>query len=280
MARLSDPELFDAYGPRCSGKSAVVSLNGRGKVTVALVIVEAVKALNAVLIAYEYVTRAGDTGAYNCRQKVGGNGWSIHALKIALDLNWLTNPYGPRLVTDFPPAMVTALLAIRTNSGAQVWSWGGAWSGNKDAMHWQIACSLRDLASGINWGTVAGYAPTSPPAAVVPAEKPPASIVTPPPYVGPIPNPTTADAPFEEDIMHIVYLRYDDGSTQTWAEVGTVNGRPGCAMHLTTKSATEQRALTSAHPGAGLVIGTAECDTQKSYWHEITFAEWKAAQAA
>ena len=153
---LSDAGLFREYGPRCSGKSAVVSLNGKGRVTVALVIVEAVKALNAVLVAFRYLTRAGDTGAYNCRLKVGGNGWSIHSLKIALDINWITNPYGPRLVTDYPPAMVRAILAIRTNSGAQVWSWGGSWDGNKDAMHWQIACTRRDLASGINWGTVAG----------------------------------------------------------------------------------------------------------------------------
>lgn len=223
---LSDAGLFREYGPRCSGKSAVVSLNGKGRVTVALVIVEAVKALNAVLVAFRYLTRAGDTGAYNCRLKVGGNGWSIHSLKIALDINWITNPYGPRLVTDYPPAMVRAILAIRTNSGAQVWSWGGSWDGNKDAMHWQIACTRRDLASGINWGTVAGFAPT-----VTPVERPAVTspVVTPPPYVGA--PPTTPEVPLVKLIRNNITGHPDRGAVWILWTDGTRRGVP-TAEHL------------------------------------------------
>ena len=86
----------------------------------------------------------------NCRDKTGQPGVkSQHARKIALDINWTTNPYGRVLRTDMPRAMVDDILAIRTNNGKQVWTWGGDWSGNKDAMHYQIACSPADLATGI-----------------------------------------------------------------------------------------------------------------------------------
>ena len=77
-------------------------------------IVEAVKALNAVLVAFRYLTRAGDTGAYsNRRLKVGGERL-VDPLpqEDRADINWITNPYGPRLVTDYPPAMVGRSLAI------------------------------------------------------------------------------------------------------------------------------------------------------------------------
>lgn len=220
---LTDAQLFAQYGPRCSGRSAVVRLNGRGSVTVKPTIVEAVKALNAVLVAFSYSTRAADTGAFNCRRKVGGNGWSIHALKIALDINWTTNPYGPQLVTDFPPGMVRAIKAIRTNSGAAVWSWGGNWSGNKDAMHWQIACSVRDLATGINWATVAGSAQ--------PAPAVPAPVESPEPQPAPVPQPTPPEFADlrKDDLMKLlrdssgaIWLVYADGRRRHVTDPGHV----------------------------------------------------------
>lgn len=143
-------------------------LHGAGRVTVRPAIIDAVRALNACLIAADYRTRAADTGAYACRQKVGGGGWSNHSYGIALDINWRSNPYGPRLVTDMPRSMVEAIKAIKTNSGARVWGWGGDWRGNKDAMHFEVICSPRDVASGI-----AGKP-------LPPQPKPP-TIVTPPP---------------------------------------------------------------------------------------------------
>lgn len=174
---LTDAQLFSMWGPKCSGKSAEVSLHGRGVVTVAPAIIPAVRALNSCLIHWNYQTRAADTGAFNCRKKVGSNGWSVHSLKIALDINWQSNPYGRRLITNFPPPMRAAIKGIRTNNGKQVWEWGGDWDGNKDAMHWQICCSPRDLATGINMYTVPGGA------------------VTPPPYVPPAPAPAPTPAP-------------------------------------------------------------------------------------
>jgi hypothetical protein len=165
---LTDAQLFAMWGPRCSGKSAEVSLYGHGVVTVAPAIIPAVRSLNACLIAWRYETRAADTGAFNCRKKVGSNGWSVHSLKIALDINWQSNPYGRRLITNFPADMRNAIKAIRTNNGKQVWEWGGDWDGNKDAMHWQICCSPRDLATGINLRTLPGGNPVNPPPVVLP----------------------------------------------------------------------------------------------------------------
>lgn len=147
---LTEAELARAWNPPCSGRSAQVALNGGGVVTVHPAIVDAVRALNDVLVRHSYRTRAADTGAYVCRDKTGQPGVkSQHARKIALDINWTTNPYGRVLHTDMPRAMVDDILAIRTNNGKQVWTWGGDWSGNKDAMHYQIACSPADLATGI-----------------------------------------------------------------------------------------------------------------------------------
>jgi hypothetical protein len=144
------------WGPACEpGAYQRVDLNGEGRVTVDKRCVPAVEALSKVLRAHGYATRRADTGAYNCRQITGGTGFSLHAYGIAIDINWSTNPYGKRLVTDMLGAdgqdrsMVDAILAIRTNNGARVWEWGGDWSGNKDAMHFEIDCTPADLATGL-----------------------------------------------------------------------------------------------------------------------------------
>lgn len=139
--------------------------------------IAAYAALDACLRAFGYEVRAKDTGAYNCRKITGGTGLSLHsygpgarfrfwtgvtiATALAVDVNWLTNPYGPRLVTDMPRAMIDAILRIRTNDGQQVWRWGGDYTTNKDAMHFEIVCSPHSLATGINPTSVPGR-PTIP----------------------------------------------------------------------------------------------------------------------
>jgi len=151
---VNTSELRAAWSPACNGADMVtLELHGEGRVTVDRRMVDAVGALDACLIAWNYRTRAADTGAYNCRQITGGTGYSLHAYGIALDLNWQTNPYGPTLITDMPAGMVDDVCAIRTNNGARVWEWGGSWSGNKDAMHYEADCSPADLATGIAGAT-------------------------------------------------------------------------------------------------------------------------------
>lgn len=145
----STAELRILWAPACTAPFARLNLYGEGVVTVDVLIVDAVKALNAVLIDWDYRTRRADTGAYNCRQITGGTNYSLHAYGIAVDLNWSTNPYGRTLVTDMPFGMIEAIEGIRTASGVQVWRWGGRYSNNKDAMHFEVVASPAELARGI-----------------------------------------------------------------------------------------------------------------------------------
>ena len=145
----STAELRILWAPACTPPFARYTLHGGGVVTVDVLVVDALKALNAVLIDWDYRTRRADTGAYNCRQITGGTNYSLHAYGIAVDLNWSTNPYGRTLVTDMPFGMIEAIEGIRTASGVQVWRWGGRYSNNKDAMHFEVVASPAELVRGI-----------------------------------------------------------------------------------------------------------------------------------
>ncbi|MGB2916480.1 MAG: M15 family metallopeptidase, partial [Candidatus Microthrix parvicella] len=145
----STAELRILWAPACTAPFARLNLYGEGVVTVDVLIVDAVKALNAVLIDWDYRTRRADTGAYNCRQITGGTHYSLHSYGIAVDLHWNTNPYGRTLVTDMAIGMIEAIEGIRTAGGVQVWRWGGRYSNNKDAMHFEVVASPAELARGI-----------------------------------------------------------------------------------------------------------------------------------
>lgn len=55
---------------------------------------------------------------------------STHAWGIAFDVNWDTNGFAKKLVTDLPPEFIAAFTA-------RGWEWGGTWKSSKDAMHFQ-----------------------------------------------------------------------------------------------------------------------------------------------
>jgi len=161
---LSTSALRSAWAPACTPKGPVF--------------LDAYKALDAVFEAHGYRPSAPDCGAYNCRKITGGTGYSLHSYgpgdpftfwtglristALAVDINWWDNPYGRRLVTDMPRAMVDAVLRIRTRNGQQVWRWGGDYRTNKDAMHFEIVCGPRDLGTGIDPTTVPGAKPAKP----------------------------------------------------------------------------------------------------------------------
>lgn len=148
---LSTSTLRTAWGPAC---------RSRGDAYLA-----AYAALDRAFAEFHYEVRAADTGAYNCRRITGGDGYSLHsygpgdrfrfwcctsiATSLAVDINWTTNPYGRTLRTDMPAAMIAKIEAIRTNNGRQVWRWGGRYTVNKDAMHFEIVVTPSDLAAGI-----------------------------------------------------------------------------------------------------------------------------------
>lgn len=146
-------QLRGLWSPPCKGPWARVPLHGGAVVTVRPSIVEALEALDSCLEAADYEATPPDCGAYNCRPITGGSNYSLHAYGIAVDINWQANPYGKKLVTDMPAKMIQAIEAIRTNSGAQVFRWGGRYGGNKDAMHFEVVASPAELASGIRSST-------------------------------------------------------------------------------------------------------------------------------
>jgi len=169
MMGRTTSQLRKDWAPACnSSKYIRIDLHGQGRVTVDPRIQSAVKALNDILVRYNYLTRRADTGAYNCRPITGGTGYSIHAYGVAIDINWQSNPYGKTLITDMPRAMVNEITAIRTNNNCPVWEWGGNWRGNKDAMHYEIDCTPVDLATGIKSNTPIPIPPTPTPGDDVP----------------------------------------------------------------------------------------------------------------
>ena len=159
MSILGTSALRAAWSPPCGPATSRVRIDlyGSGSITVRRECEAAFRALNDCLRRHNYRTRKADTGAYNCRRITGGTGYSLHAYGIAADINWQTNPYGPRLVTDMPKAMRDDIKALRTNNGKQVFGWGGDYRTNHDAMHWEVVCTPADIATGI-----AGSAPAAP----------------------------------------------------------------------------------------------------------------------
>lgn len=146
-----------AWGPPCVGARMItVPLGDNGaRVTIDRRWEHAIRALDMCFTVHNYEVRKADTGCYNCRTITGGTGYSLHAYGLPPDVNWSTNPYGPRLVTDMPPAMILDIEAIRTVDGLTVWRWGGRYSGNKDAMHFDPQVTPEQIARGIDWATVA-----------------------------------------------------------------------------------------------------------------------------
>jgi hypothetical protein len=111
------------------------------------------RAVEAIMAKHRYPIRKVDTGAYNCRQITGGSGYSLHAYGIAVDVNWSTNPYGPNLVTDMPPAMIREIEAIRPRNPIfrtrPAVRWGGRYTSNKDAMHFEVVVPPAALGMGV-----------------------------------------------------------------------------------------------------------------------------------
>ena len=135
----STSEMRAAWAPACdSGGMETISFGDAGaRVTVDRLTVPIWRAVEAIFAKYRYTIRRADTGAYNCRQITGGSGYSLHAYGIAVDVNWQSNPYGPNLVTNMPAGAIREIEALNVG-GQPVVRWGGRYSGNKDAMHFEV----------------------------------------------------------------------------------------------------------------------------------------------
>jgi len=134
--------------------------------------VDAWRALERTLTATGY--RPKSVWNYNYRQITAGTGLSLHAYGLATDIDPDCNPFrltpnqplirfsikpqqGQRCAdvkaqladTAFTPEQVAAVEAIVTVDGLQAIVWGGRWRSLKDAMHFQINVSPRELQRGL-----------------------------------------------------------------------------------------------------------------------------------
>ena len=145
------------WGQPCKVRFGKATIDGRA-ITVNAQTVTAWDAWEKVRVEHDYRLTGSDTGAYNCR-RIGSNPnrpWSAHAWATAMDINWLTNSDGRKLVTDMPAGMIRELQALQTRSGVYVFMWGGDWDRDPstahsyyDAMHWEVVAHPLDLATGI-----------------------------------------------------------------------------------------------------------------------------------
>lgn len=120
----------------------------------------AFRAFERIRARHGYRLTGNDTGFYSYRHMRHDPSlpWSVHAWAMALDINWLENPAGSKLVTDIPKPMILELQSVRTLSGARVFRWGGDWDWDGistdhsyiDAMHWEAVAHPLDLATGID----------------------------------------------------------------------------------------------------------------------------------
>ncbi len=153
----STSELRKLWSPPCAVEHYVeLELHSGAVITVHRLTADVFLAVDAVMERFGYAPRPRDTGAYNCRKIVGGTNYSLHAYGIAVDYNWSTNPYGRKLVTDMSPELIDAILAIRTVGDRPALRWGGHYSRNKDAGHFEIIASPEELAAGIDPATITG----------------------------------------------------------------------------------------------------------------------------
>jgi peptidoglycan hydrolase-like protein with peptidoglycan-binding domain len=154
-------ELRRLWAPACKVELTVLLLHSGAKVSIAKATSEAFRAIDSVMQSAGYAPRVRDTGGYNCRKITGGTAHSLHAFGTAVDYNWNSNPFRAdgKLITDMPSAMVAAIKGIRTTGNTTVFRWGGDFTRVKDAMHFEVVASPRELASGIDWSRIEVRAP-------------------------------------------------------------------------------------------------------------------------
>lgn len=123
--------------PHCqSGKLRVVVVKRSVRLAVREEIAPLVGWLCAETMRRGYPLRTGQCWGFACRAIRGSSTPSNHSWGLAVDLNSLANPMGPRLVTDMPDWMPR----LWKNHGFR---WGGTYSSRKDAMHYEYMLTPR-----------------------------------------------------------------------------------------------------------------------------------------
>lgn len=157
-------QKLEWWGDRICGIGRIdVEFLGRSPVRIQPEMVAAVDALEAVFLAHEYPMPTSYTGSYSCRKISGSDTWSLHAVPIAIDVDYPNNPVLPYELErgfDTDPgcfiteAIVDDVEAIVNENGDSIWKWLGWRSGTADPMHFEIdvppdAC--QPAAGGCPW---------------------------------------------------------------------------------------------------------------------------------
>ncbi len=117
--------------PHCQeSRMEVVSVGDGVQLRVRKEIASLVSRLCRETIEGGYHLHRGQCWGFACRAIRGTSRPSNHSWGLAVDLNSLKNPMGPRLVTDMPDW----LPALWKRNGFR---WGGDYHGRKDAMHFE-----------------------------------------------------------------------------------------------------------------------------------------------
>lgn len=147
-------------------------LLGRYPVKVQFPLIDALQAMEKVLIRVGYENPCDYIGSYMLRTVAGTDYWSNHAYGIAIDLDYGgdtdgdgdpsidKNPHVHRKIVPGDPGFgvewqiledqVRAIEAIKNTDGQQMWSWHVGWALG-DTMHWQINVSPQ--ATQVDWST-------------------------------------------------------------------------------------------------------------------------------
>ncbi len=140
-------QKLEWWGDRICGTGRIdVTFMGRSPVRIQPEMVNAVKALENAFLTNGYQLPIGVTGSYACRKIGGSETWSLHAIPIAIDVDYANNPYlrGDPVERGFgtdtrfliTEEQVDAVEAIVNEDGDSIWKWLG-WSLG-DTMHFEI----------------------------------------------------------------------------------------------------------------------------------------------
>ena len=144
----SHNQKLEWWGDRICGEGRIdITFMGRSPVRIQPEMLAATEALEAALIDNGYQLPIGVTGSYSCRKISGTDTWSLHAIPIAIDVDYANNPVLPYALergfgTDpgctITEAQVNAAEAIVNEHGDSIWKWLGWRTPKADPMHFEI----------------------------------------------------------------------------------------------------------------------------------------------
>ena len=144
----SHNQKLEWYADLICGKTRIdITFMGRSPVRIIPEAEAAVRALEAALLDNGYVLPIDATGSYSCRKIAGSDSWSLHAVPIAIDVDYPNNPvlnetlkpgWGTHPALTITERQVDAVDRIVNVQGQRIWKWLGWRTPKADPMHWEL----------------------------------------------------------------------------------------------------------------------------------------------